>query len=153
MIHEVRELHVRADARRRYGVDEGLFTLAGNAILPNLRAVRELAAKIVDKFPECTRYTKQQVNYWKESAWFATVGHARDWLSTHFTTLEPYEGMRAFVEKRKPNYRGLREAAATGGSSEFLWGPYRHECGACGAKGIPAEFAFCGRCGARLETK
>ena len=112
-----------------------------------------LAQQCLDKFPECTRYTKQQVNYWKEAAWFSTVGHARDWLSTHFTSLEPYEGMRAFVEKRKPNYRGLREAAAAGASSEFLWGPYRHECGACGAKGIPANFAFCGSCGAPLETK
>ncbi len=44
MIHQVRELHVRRDARARYGVNEGLFTLAGNAIFPNLRAVRELAA-------------------------------------------------------------------------------------------------------------
>ena len=44
MIHQVRELHVRRDARARYDVDEGLFALSGNAILPNLRAVRELAA-------------------------------------------------------------------------------------------------------------
>ena len=44
MIHQVRELHVRRDARARYGVHEGLFALSGNAILPNLRAVRDLAA-------------------------------------------------------------------------------------------------------------
>ncbi len=44
MIHQVRELHVRREARARYGVNEELFTLAGNAIFPNLRAVRELAA-------------------------------------------------------------------------------------------------------------
>ncbi len=46
MIHQVRELHVRREARARYGVDEGLFTLAGNAILPNLRAVRDLAGSM-----------------------------------------------------------------------------------------------------------
>ena len=40
MIHQVRELHVRREARAAYGVDEGLFTLSGNAILPNLQAVR-----------------------------------------------------------------------------------------------------------------
>ena len=91
------------------------------------------------------------MNYWKEAAWFGTVGHARDWLSTHFTSLEPYEGMQAFVEKRRADYRGLRRAAAEGGSSEFLWGPYRDTCGRCGAKGIPARFEFCGQCGAKLE--
>ncbi len=127
-----------------------------NRVVPRDRLdaeVHAIAGQCLDKFPECTRYTKQQVNYWKEAAWFATVGHARDWLSTHFTSLEPYEGMQAFVEKRRPSYRGLREAAASGRSSEFLWGPYRHTCAACGAKGIPAEFAFCGRCGAPLQGK
>lgn len=113
--------------------------------------VRKLAEQCLDKFPECTRYTKQQANYWKEAAWFATVGHARDWLSTHFTTLEPYEGMQAFVEKRKIDFRGLRDRAATGGSSEFLWGPYAKTCSACGAKGIPSEFKFCGSCGHALD--
>jgi glycosidase len=44
VIHQVRELHIRRDARIRYGVHEGLFALSGNAILPNLRAVRDLAA-------------------------------------------------------------------------------------------------------------
>ncbi|HEY8951569.1 MAG TPA: IS3 family transposase [Candidatus Dormibacteraeota bacterium] len=32
-----------------------------------------------------------------------------------------------------------------------LWGPYSGICSSCGAKGIPAEFAFCGKCGASLE--
>jgi enoyl-CoA hydratase/carnithine racemase len=124
-----------------------------NRVVPRARLdeeVQTLAEQVLDKFPECTRYTKQQVNYWKEASWHATVGHARDWLATHFTTLEPYEGMRAFVEKRKVDYRGLRRKAATGGSSEFLWGPYAQECGGCGASGIPADFRFCGRCGAAL---
>lgn len=112
--------------------------------------VASLAKQLLEKFPECTRYTKQQVNYWKETAWHATVGHARDWLSTHFTTLEPYEGMQAFVEKRKVDFMGLRRKAVEGGSSEFLWGPYEKACTACGAKGIPRQFEFCGGCGAPL---
>ncbi len=44
MIHQVRELHVRREARERYHLADALFTLSGNAILPNLRAVRALAA-------------------------------------------------------------------------------------------------------------
>ncbi|HET7339055.1 MAG TPA: enoyl-CoA hydratase/isomerase family protein [Candidatus Dormibacteraeota bacterium] len=114
-------------------------------------AVDELAEKLIDKFPECTRYTKAAVNYWKDQSWSASIGHARDWLSLHFATLEPWEGMTAFVEKRQPDYRGIRRKAAEGGWSEFVWGPYTSTCDSCGAKGIPAGFAFCGNCGAALE--
>ncbi|HEY4659133.1 MAG TPA: enoyl-CoA hydratase/isomerase family protein [Gemmatimonadaceae bacterium] len=124
-----------------------------NRVVPRAKLDEEvlaLAKQVLEKFPECTRYTKQQVNYWKEQAWYATVGHARDWLSTHFTTLEPYEGMRAFVEKRKVDFMGLRTRAASGGSSEFLWGPYVKACAKCGATGIPEAFTFCGGCGAAL---
>ena len=125
-----------------------------NRVVPRAKLDEEVATvskQLLEKFPECTRYTKQQVNYWKEQSWYATVGHARDWLSTHFTTLEPYEGMQAFVEKRKVDFMGLRQRALEGnGSSEFLWGPYVHECRKCGAKGIPESFKFCGGCGAAL---
>jgi naphthoate synthase len=114
-------------------------------------AVAELCDIIINKFFECTRYTKTQVNFWKDLAWHSTVGHARDWLSVHYTSLEPYEGMTAFVEKRKADYVGMRDLAADPkGSSEFLWGPYSQECGDCGAKGIPSSFEFCGKCGATL---
>ncbi len=111
----------------------------------------DLGDQIVNKFFECTRYTKAQVNYWKDAAWHATVGHARDWLAVHYTSLEPHEGMTAFVEKRKADYVGMRERAADPkGSSEFLWGPYAKQCGKCEAKGIPSHFEFCGKCGAAL---
>ncbi|MFO0838457.1 MAG: enoyl-CoA hydratase/isomerase family protein [Phycisphaerae bacterium] len=114
--------------------------------------VKDLSDQIVNKFFECTRYTKAQVNFWKDLSWHATASHARDWLSIHYTSLEPYEGMTAFVEKRKADYLGMRKRAAEGGSSEFLWGPYAQACASCGAKGLPAEFAHCGRCGAALNV-
>ncbi|MFQ5590257.1 MAG: enoyl-CoA hydratase/isomerase family protein [Phycisphaerae bacterium] len=113
--------------------------------------VAELCEQVVNKFFECTRYTKAQLNFWKELSWHATAGHARDWLSTHYTSLEPYEGMTAFVEKRKADYIGLRKRAADPkGSSEFLWGPYAKHCPKCQARGLPAHFEFCGKCGAKL---
>jgi 6-oxocyclohex-1-ene-1-carbonyl-CoA hydrolase len=113
--------------------------------------VANLCDQVVNKFFECTRYTKAQVNYWKEAAWHATSGHARDWLAIHYTSLEPYEGMTAFVEKRKADYVGMRRKMADpNGSSEFLWGPYAKQCPKCEAKGLPAFFEFCGKCGAKL---
>jgi enoyl-CoA hydratase/carnithine racemase len=87
-------------------------------------AVDTLCRKLIDKFPECTRYTKTQVNFWKDLAWSATIHHAQDWLSLHFATNEPYEGMKAFVEKRPVDYVGLRTKALAGGSPEFVWGPF-----------------------------
>lgn len=113
-------------------------------------AVADLVEKLLSQFPECTRYTKQQVNFWKDLAWHQTIGHARDWLALHYTSLEPWEGMRAFVQKRRPRYMDVRTRAATGGSSEFVWGSPSLDCPACGAEGIPEAFRFCGVCGAEL---
>ncbi|UCD91805.1 MAG: enoyl-CoA hydratase/isomerase family protein [Methanobacteriota archaeon] len=113
-------------------------------------AVDRMSKKLIDKFPECMRYTKQQVNFWKDLSWYNTIGHARDWLSVHFASYEPWEGMKSFVEKRETGYRKLRDLAAEGKSSEFVWGPYTKECGKCGSKGIPENFEYCGKCGEKL---
>lgn len=112
--------------------------------------VAAIARKLLESFPECMRYTKQQVNFHKEFAWHQTIGHAREWLALHYTHWEPLEGMQAFVEKRKPDYARLRDAAAAGGSSETPWGAWVGACPACGAKGLPEAFSHCGCCGAKL---
>ena len=116
-------------------------------------AVAELARKLIDKFPECTRYTRQQVNFWKDLAWSMTIGHARDWLALHFAAAEPLEGMSAFVEKRPADREGLRRRAAAGGSSEYVWGPHLTQCPQCGARHLPSQFRFCGVCGAPLAQE
>ncbi|MFQ5425089.1 MAG: enoyl-CoA hydratase/isomerase family protein [Phycisphaerae bacterium] len=71
-----------------------------------------MAARLIDKLPECLRYAKQQLNFWRDLAWHQTIGHARDWLSIHNRSPEVAEGMRAFVEKRPVDYdkarRGMR---------------------------------------------
>ena len=117
------------------------------------QAVDALCQDLIQKFPECVRYTKQQANFWKDFAWHQTIGHARDWLALHYTSWEPMEGMNAFVEKRPADYLKLRQRAAEGKSSEFMWGPYNHECPKCGTKYLPEDFAFCGKCGAALNGK
>ncbi len=115
------------------------------------QAVDAMCQELIQKFPECMRYTKQQVNFWKDLAWHQTIGHARDWLSIHYASWEPLEGMRAFVEKRPVDYLKLRQRAAEGRSSEFRWGPYRQTCQSCGATDLPLDFAYCGNCGAQLK--
>lgn len=113
--------------------------------------VDDLARRLLASFPECTRYTKQQTNFWKDLAWHATARHAQDWLSLHYACWEPLEGMQAFVEKRPARYAMLRERAATGASSEAPWGAPLRVCGACGAKHLPTDHTFCGACGQRLS--
>ena len=115
------------------------------------RAVSALAKKLLQKFPECTRYTRQQLDTWKDLAWTLTAGHARDWLAVHATSWEPYEGIQAFIEKRPADTKTLRELAAAGKSSEFLWGAQTRKCENCGSKGLPERFDYCGRCGSRLK--
>jgi 6-oxocyclohex-1-ene-1-carbonyl-CoA hydrolase len=114
-------------------------------------AVDGLTHRLLGMFPECLRYTKQQVNFWKELSWNGTVGHGREWLSLHFANREPHEGMHAFVEKRPPDVAGLRRRLAEGKGGEFLYGRPTGHCDHCGAEDLPDEFAFCGRCGAPVR--
>ncbi len=74
-------------------------------------AVDRMAEKLIDKLPECTRYTKQQLNFWRDFSWALTIGHLRDWLTVHTPAPEIQEGIRAFIEKRPIDYRAVRRAA------------------------------------------
>jgi 6-oxocyclohex-1-ene-1-carbonyl-CoA hydrolase len=114
--------------------------------------VAALARKLLESFPECMRYTKQQANFFKELAWNQTIGHAREWLALHYTHWEPVEGMQAFVEKRRPDYAKVRATAASGQGGETPWGSWTKSCGACGAKNLPSGFSHCGSCGARFDA-
>jgi len=116
------------------------------------RDVDELAAALLESFAECTRYTKEQVNFLKNFVWHSTIGHAREWLALHYACAEPLEGMNAFVEKRKPRYRDLRERAARDRSPETPWGAFTRRCTSCGAIGLPDRFEYCGQCGAALAA-
>ncbi len=76
------------------------------------RAVNRLADKLIDKLPECTRYTKQQLNFWRDLSWSLTIGHLRDWLTVHTPAEEIREGIQAFSDKREIDYRRLRTQLA-----------------------------------------
>jgi len=71
-------------------------------------AVDILAEKLFNKLPECLRYTKQQLNFWRDLSWHSTIGSARDWLSIHNLSDEVTEGISAFNEKRNINYKKVR---------------------------------------------
>jgi len=85
-------------------------------------AVDLLVKKLLAKFPEKTRYTIQQLNYWRNLSWHSTIGHGRDWLSIHNTSPETWEGVNAFREKRKPNYAKIRARWADDAAPEWVSG-------------------------------
>jgi len=73
--------------------------------------VDEMCEVLEQKLPECMRYTKQQLNFWRDFSWQMTIGHARDWLSVHNRAPEVHEGINAFLEKRGPRYDDMRPPA------------------------------------------
>ena len=124
-----------------------------NRIVPRREldaAVEVLARSLADKLPEVTRYTKQQINFWRDLSWHLTIGHARDWLTLHAGAPETQEGLDAFREKRAVDYAGIRRALAEGKSTEHAWGAPVRACPHCGAVHLPEGFAYCGRCGKPL---
>lgn len=124
-----------------------------NQVVPRAEldaAVDDMVAKLTRKLPEATRYTKQQLNTWRDFIWGITIGHARDWLAIHNTAPETHEGERSFIEKRPPDYAALRQAIANDEHPEYFWGAPLGQCQHCGAKNIPQGFKFCGNCGQSL---
>jgi enoyl-CoA hydratase/carnithine racemase len=104
--------------------------------------VAGLAESLRRKLPETMRYTKTQLNWWRDLVWSQTVQHARDWLAIHSTSDETREAVAAFHDKRPPRFDGLRSLAAGEGRT----------CFTCGATGLPAGHRFCGACGAELPS-
>ena len=84
--------------------------------------VDELVDKLLAKFPEKTRYTKQQLNFWRDLSWHLTIGHGRDWLAIHNTSPETREGIRAFLDKRAPDYAEIRRRWAEDDGPEWPGG-------------------------------
>jgi enoyl-CoA hydratase/carnithine racemase len=82
--------------------------------------VDEIVEKLIAKLPEKMRYTKQQLNFWRDLSWHLTIGHGRDWLAIHNTSPETWEGVRAFNEKRKPDYAEIRRRWAEDDRPEWL---------------------------------
>jgi enoyl-CoA hydratase/carnithine racemase len=64
-------------------------------------AVDELVAKLAAKLPQTVRYTKQQLNFWRDFAWHETVNHARDWLALSMATEEPRAAVERFLEGKE----------------------------------------------------
>lgn len=113
------------------------------------KAVEELAAKLYNKLPECTRYTKQQLNFWRDFSWAMTIGHAREWLTLHAGSLETADGLRSFRRKTDINYDQIHCKEA-GPAMPFAGHVELRDCPSCQAK-MATNFPFCAQCGQKLS--
>ena len=116
-----------------------------NRVVPRAEldaTVAALAGNLARKLPETIRYTKTQLNWWRDLVWSQTVQHARDWLAVHSTADETKEAVDAFHEKRKPRFAELRRQQADEGVT----------CPACGETGLSATAKFCAECGSALPN-
>jgi enoyl-CoA hydratase/carnithine racemase len=104
--------------------------------------VATLAENLARKLPETIRYTKTQLNWWRDLVWSQTVQHARDWLAVHSTADETVEAVDAFHEKRRPRFAELRALGAGAGRT----------CPSCGESGLSASAKFCAECGVALPN-
>ena len=102
-------------------------------------AVARLAAKLLRKLPEAMRYTKTQLNFWRDLSWHRPSSTpATGWRST--PRRRGREAVAAFHEKRTPRFADLRRLEAGEGRT----------CPSCGASGLPVDPQFCGLCGTGL---
>jgi enoyl-CoA hydratase/carnithine racemase len=61
--------------------------------------VDEVVEKLASKLPQTVRYTKQQLNWWRDISWHETVGHARDWLALSMATDETKDAIARFGKR------------------------------------------------------
>lgn len=127
-------------------------------------AVAALCRKLIDRFPASLRQTREQLSYWKDTAWQATLEQTRKFLAAQLASDEAREGLAALSEKREIDYQEFRARdaqavkdnssaetpASAGQSAQTIRPNSERDCPACGASGLPAAFHFCGLCGQKL---
>jgi enoyl-CoA hydratase/carnithine racemase len=84
------------------------------------RLVESLAAKL----PQTVRYTKQQLNFWRDLSWHETVNHARDWLALSMATDEPREAVEKFLARVEGEWAGIVQRQDKAAADRFLADDY-----------------------------
>jgi enoyl-CoA hydratase/carnithine racemase len=127
---------------------------AANAIATpeNLDAeVQKYVDTLSKAFPDAMRYSKTSMNGPKELA-FREISQGREWSSMHFPSMEARSGFGAFFNKTPFNSDDSWNAIDTGHVTVAPYGGYSVTCASCGAKHLPEDFTFCGKCGKSVQA-
>jgi len=115
--------------------------------------IKALIDRMLDLSPTSLHYFKVHINWWRDLVWRTTWEHAKEFFSLVIGSVEPAEGLAAFMEKRARRYREIRKSIASGLDPRYPYGPYAAECRSCGAKYLPIASSYCLKCGAKLGER
>jgi enoyl-CoA hydratase len=79
-----------------------------NRVVPDDRVratAEEIATSILQAGPDAIRLQKELIVRWRESDLASAVRYGINAFATAYATGEPREGMTAYLEKRRPNFR------------------------------------------------
>ncbi len=62
-------------------------------------AVDYYVERLAVKLPTTLRYTKQQLNWWRDISWHETIGHAREWLALSMLGDEAKGAIEKFLSR------------------------------------------------------
>ncbi len=112
--------------------------------------VKAVIDRMLDLSPTSLHYFKVHVNWWRDLVWRVTWEHAKEFFSLNVGSIEPMEGLSAFAEKRKGDYRSIRRSIAKGVDPRYPHGAYTLKCQRCHATFLPHKSRYCLNCGAKL---
>lgn len=111
--------------------------------------VERVAQTLTDRAPWAMRLIKTQANSYQDLTLNSVLAGRDSWT---LLTLVPdlAKSCEAFLEKRSPNWRSLREEQLAQGATYYYWGALTRSCAQCGARNLPSNLPHCGICGTKL---
>ncbi len=113
---------------RRFNASEALQCGLINRVVPKaelLKATKEWIETIKGHSPQTLRYTKKSLNHESDDL-YASWQHGMELLSVVWGSEESVEGMRAFLDGRKPDFARFRARGKTE-LDRYLAGLEKHE--------------------------
>ena len=96
---------------RRYSAEEAMEMGLVNKVVPQEEladVVEEWANRILEMSPQAIKLTRTSMNF-ESDLLYGSFTHGREMLALVYGSEELTEGMNAFEEKRKPDFRKFRK--------------------------------------------
>lgn len=96
---------------RLYSAQQALQMNLVNAVVPREQFEAEVESwcqELLDKSPQALRTAKISMNHATDLEFYGSFVHGAELLCLNYETPEYKEGPKAFLEKRKPNFRQFR---------------------------------------------